>query len=453
MIQRKIGKLLEQVHDRLSILHGLTSLAISSVLFDSLTFKATKAACDCPERRDRRSMSTSSTATRSPQAQSQVFEFGQSASSASELADNADYGFIALLGLIQRLGIEILPLTWQAARGSLEEDGRGGRGGQAKIYQSEISPGASFAFKRFSRNDYHEIVSELLILTHEVVRKHPYIIHLEGLCWDVRGDDDVRPVLVFEKSSLGDLFYFMKAGGGEMMSINNRLRLCVEIGIAIRDMHANSEWTAGNLISDADTFEEIVHGDIKPRNIIVFDAGLSRYTVKIGDFGFSTRFTDKDDLLYMPKSRIWHAPEWHSRVFPPEDAKRMDIFSYGMVCLWMLFGVDVLRESTSAGDQLISFEEDSDPTRNCLETWKFESGKDELMSWAISIIPEHVGTKRHDVICFFESTVAKAPKKRNLHIHEMIRFLDPAPYIWGQRIDIRGLLRPRTPARFVYMIE
>ena len=126
-------------------------------------------------------MSTSSTVTRSSQAESQITEFRQSASSASQSAENADYGFVALLGLAQRLRVDFLPLTWQAARGSLEEDGKGGRGGQAKIYQSYMNPGASFVFKRFSRNSYHELVSELLVLTHEVVRKHRHIVRLEGL--------------------------------------------------------------------------------------------------------------------------------------------------------------------------------------------------------------------------------------------------------------------------------
>lgn len=187
-------------------------------------------------------MSTSSTVTRSSQAESQFTEFRQSASSVSQSAENANYGFIALLGLAQRLRVDFLPLTMQAARGSLEEDGKGGRGGQAKIYQSYMSPKKSFAFKLFSRNYYHEIVSELLVLTHEAVRKHRYIARLEGICWDVRDDDDIRPVLVFEKSSLGDLSYFMRFGLGKELSINHRLRLCVEIGVAIRDMHANSQY-------------------------------------------------------------------------------------------------------------------------------------------------------------------------------------------------------------------
>lgn len=198
-------------------------------------------------------MSTYSAVTRSSQAESQTTEFLLSASSTSASAENADYGFLALLGLAQRLRVDLLPLTYQVARGSLDEGGKGGRGGQAKIYQSYINPGASFVFKQFSGNSYHELVSELLVLTHEVVRKHRYIVRLEGICWDIRNDDDVRPVLVFEQSPLGDLYYFMRAGLGNKLSIDDRLRLCVEIGVAIRDMHANSEYIIGPNIIKADT--------------------------------------------------------------------------------------------------------------------------------------------------------------------------------------------------------
>ena len=174
-------------------------------------------------------------------ARSSLLEFGQSASSASQLAEYADYQFISLLGLAQRLGVDFLPLTWQAALGSLDEDGKGGRGGQAKVFQSYVSPEMSFAFKRFRCDSLCEVVSELLVLTHEAIRKHPYIARLEGLCWDVREDNDIRPVLVFEKSRFGDLYHFMTSGLGSELSVDDRLGLCVDIGIALRDMHTNSK--------------------------------------------------------------------------------------------------------------------------------------------------------------------------------------------------------------------
>lgn len=168
-----------------------------------------------------------------------------SATTASSTSLNADYGFISLLGLAQRLGVNFLPLTWQAARGALNS------GGQAKIYELHVSFETSFAFKRFGLDQrqkqktlsefIHQIVSELLVLTHEAIRDHPYIARLEGLCWDVRDDDDIRPVLVMEKSHFGDLYQFMRSGLGRDLCMSERLRLCVDIGIAVQDMHANSK--------------------------------------------------------------------------------------------------------------------------------------------------------------------------------------------------------------------
>ena len=42
-------------------------------------------------------------------------------------------------------------------------------------------------------------------------------------------------------------------------------------------------------------------------------------------------------LIYMPKSEPWHAPEWHYRGFGLLDAMKMDVFSFGTLCLWLLF--------------------------------------------------------------------------------------------------------------------
>lgn len=160
-----------------------------------------------------------------------------------------DYGFIAILGLAQRLGVNFLPITWQSALDSQNEDGKKWRGGQAVIHQTTVNVQASLAFKRFHRKksasssetaDFRDLVNELVILRHEAVRNHPHIVRLEGLCWDIESEKEVSPVLVFEKSELGDLYHFVTHGEGRTLPLREKLDLCVDIGIAIRDMHANS---------------------------------------------------------------------------------------------------------------------------------------------------------------------------------------------------------------------
>lgn len=58
---------------------------------------------------------------------------------------------------------------------------------------------------------------------------------------DISIDIQMSPVLVFEKSHLGDLYSFARSGRGKGLSIESKLKICADVGIAIRDMHLNSK--------------------------------------------------------------------------------------------------------------------------------------------------------------------------------------------------------------------
>lgn len=77
----------------------------------------------------------------------------------------------------------------------------------------------------------------MAVLGHPAIREHKHIVRLEGICWDIPSDDEVRPILVFQKTHLGDLQRFVKLERFKNLSIKDRLNLCADIGIAIRDMH------------------------------------------------------------------------------------------------------------------------------------------------------------------------------------------------------------------------
>lgn len=149
----------------------------------------------------------------------------------------SDYGFIAVLGLAQRLKIDLLPITWQALLGLVGQS-------RAKINQALVNIQTSFAFKRFdhtSQSDpLRETVQEMVILSHPLVQNHPHIVQLIGICWDIPEDNQVWPVLVFEKTHLGDLYHFARFGKGKDLALEDKLKICTDIGVAMKDMHLNS---------------------------------------------------------------------------------------------------------------------------------------------------------------------------------------------------------------------
>ena len=76
--------------------------------------------------------------------------------------------------------------------------------------------------------------------------------------------------------------------------------------------------------------------DVSRKKRLASDSEDSRYSVKVTDFGYSTQYAGVDDLIFMPKSEPWCAPEWHHRGFTPAQATKMDSYSFGLVVLWLL---------------------------------------------------------------------------------------------------------------------
>ena len=121
------------------------------------------------------------------------------------MSQYANYDFIAVLGLIQRLHIPLLPITWQEGLGQI------GEGGSSKVFQALVNVHMSFAFKRFHHpqsNPFQAILQELVVLSHPVIQKHEHIVRLEGIYWDIPSDHEMWPVLVFQKARFGDLWRF-----------------------------------------------------------------------------------------------------------------------------------------------------------------------------------------------------------------------------------------------------
>jgi len=116
-------------------------------------------------------------------------------------------------------------------------------GGSGTINQSTFASDMHLAFKRFhndrdSEMDFLPLMSEVLILSQPPIQNHPNIVNLEGICWEIKPrTEKAVPVLVFEKAAW-DLQQFANVGDGMNMSIDEKLKICADIGSAITTLHA-----------------------------------------------------------------------------------------------------------------------------------------------------------------------------------------------------------------------
>ncbi|KAI1742956.1 kinase-like domain-containing protein [Xylaria scruposa] len=254
----------------------------------------------------------------------------------------ARFNFITFLAVLQRLQIPILPITWDPER-NLIGGGRTGR-----IAEASLSLESSYAFKRIGDNEkagapgaeiFLPLINEMAILKHDHINGHPNIPDLEGFCWDItprrelvnNGTDVTRqgdkfniwPVLVFEKAKYGDLYQFAQSSKGRQLSIGDRLKLCLDVGNAIAAVQSH----------------HIIHGDIKPQNVLVHESQSPGALVmaQVIDFSFSAWYSDDEARIPIPRSWPWYAPECDEYPdFTPLEAMKTDVFSYGMLCLWIL---------------------------------------------------------------------------------------------------------------------
>ena len=163
--------------------------------------------------------------------------FSRYSASASRTKGDVQSDLIAFLSIVQKCDIDYLPITWQPALSTL------GVGGSGTISQSTFITDKPLAFKRFHHpencdDDFLPAMTEVLILSQPPIQHHPNIVDLEGICWEIKPrTEKAVPVLVFEKASW-DLEQFMNVREGMDMKLEERLRVCADIGSAIMALHA-----------------------------------------------------------------------------------------------------------------------------------------------------------------------------------------------------------------------
>ncbi|KAF1847231.1 TPR-like protein [Cucurbitaria berberidis CBS 394.84] len=194
---------------------------------------------------------------------------------------------------------------------------------------------------------FDAFINEIVILGESTVREEPAVVKLQGITWDILRDDELWPALVFEKADHGDLEDFLVGEEGRKLHTLTRVRICQQIAYSVSRLHQSG----------------VVHGDIKPANVLICKSQLgnpqaqpdsSLWVAKMTDFGYSARFQSEEQTVKLEgRSKPWDAPELTlgQRVIP-KDARKTDIFSLGMLCLWTLYerylsGIDQLPEDVA----------------------------------------------------------------------------------------------------------
>jgi serine/threonine protein kinase len=168
------------------------------------------------------------------------------------------------------------------------------------------------------RRALESVLTELHALLHHPLRYHANIIDLIGVAWG-RNHANLSqqlPALIVEYGDRGTLADVQI--GKDALSEQLKSQITLEIASGLQALHE----------------ENIVHGDLKPENIIMCSDSENILVPKLADFGFSIIEAAGTLNIMLGGSRTWRAPESYSRL-AISMLKFTDIYSFGLV-VWSI---------------------------------------------------------------------------------------------------------------------
>lgn len=160
----------------------------------------------------------------------------------------------------------------------------------------------------------------------------------------------------------------------------------------------------------------------------------SRVVARMADFGFATCSQGDYDRILLPKSEPWNAPEHHNSDVLPMQAKQMDIYSFGMLCFWLLFeagspsNLPLPSNMTQEISQYISFER-NEPERNLLQLWRKDYRLVDWICWLVRENSHLENSVKDRLIPFFWFTLTPEPQSRCANFRELFDLLIPERYV------------------------
>lgn len=163
----------------------------------------------------------------------------------------------------------------------------------------------------------------------------------------------------------------------------------------------------------------------------------AKISAQMADFGWSFLPRDGDrNVIDLPKSLPWYAPEYHHRGFTIEQAQKQDVFSFGVLCFWVLFHADIsakARDSRNGKGYSNSAIQQTREIHILLEEWKIEGRLQAVAVDMVAASGDHTTTTKEVLRQLFVSTLAHDPNERESNfegLENMFKQLDPKWYIF-----------------------
>lgn len=158
------------------------------------------------------------------------------------------------------------------------------------------------------------VLLEIKVLLHLNSLQHRNIVRILAYGWD----DGPVPYLVLEYADLGSLDHFLQ---NNKQPWAEKDRVAIGLASALEMLHAC----------------EVIHGDIKLGNILVFANRKRSFDAKLADFGFSCSMALGEHVFR--GTWVFNAPEVRCNSPIVEDIsvyEKADVYSFGLA-LWEIF--------------------------------------------------------------------------------------------------------------------
>jgi len=165
-----------------------------------------------------------------------------------------------------------------------------------------------------------ESAKEICITCHPFLKRHRNIVNMLGVNLDRSTSGQFSLLTYFADLGPLDIVMFQLPD----LSLGAKTKIAADIATGLAALH---------LVG-------VVHNDVKPSNIMLFrdDETQHNLVAKISDFGAAVILTDESQKRW-PGDQYWAAPETYigrGRLGPFEVTTQRDVYSYGMLLLYLL---------------------------------------------------------------------------------------------------------------------